>query len=751
MTDVVPPPSIGTAPTSPPLSAPRPLPSDAPEWVRLATIPAAAVLEALGTRATGLTGAEVAERRTRYGPNRVAAAGERGRLGRISRALANPLIALLAVIAIASLASGDRRAAIVIAIMIVLGVALQLVQEGRASAAAARLQAMVRITASVTRDGVASEIPVHDIVRGDVVHVAAGDMFPADVRVIAARDLFVNQATLTGESAPAEKRDALGDEPAPELPLDAPTLGFLGTSVASGTATAVVIATGRDTQFGAVAHGVAREKGDTAFDRGITRFTWLMIRLIAVMVPLVFVINGVTKHDWREAFFFALAVAVGLTPEMLPMIVSVCLAEGAVAMSRKRVIVKRLDAIQNFGAMDVLCTDKTGTLTRDEVILQRHCDVTGTESERVLTLAALVSHYQSGLRNVLDRAVLTHLGAAAEAALGAYEKIDEVPFDFERKMMSVVVETPSHQRLLLTKGAPESIFPRCTRYECDGEVHPADAARIEELEAEYRALSADGFRVLAVAFRPVEPRARYEPCDEAELTLAGYVAFLDPPKETARAAVAALHRGGVMVRTLTGDNDLVARRVCEQVGIPTDRVVVGADVERMSDEELARTVDVAAVFARVTPVHKQRIIGALQARGHVVGFLGDGVNDAPALRAADVGISVDSAVDVAKAAADIVLLDKSLLILEEGVREGRKVFSNVVKYLRMGASSNFGNMLSVIGASAWLPFVPMAPIQVLTNNLLYDVSQVPIPTAWTWNRPPGRGRGRFRSCAASSC
>jgi Mg2+-importing ATPase len=339
-----------------------------------------------------------------------------------------------------------------------------------------------------------------------------------------------------------------------------------------------------------------------------------------------------------------------------------------------------------------------------------------------------VSHYQSGLRNVLDRAVLTHLGSAGEAALGAYAKVDEIPFDFERKMMSVVVDTPSRERLVLTKGAPESIFPRCTCYESDGETHAADGTRIEELEAEYRALSADGFRVLAVAFRGVGPQARYEPCDEAGLTLAGYVAFLDPPKETARAAVAALHRGGVMVRTLTGDNDLVARRVCEQVGIAADRVVLGAEVERMSDDELARTVDEVAVFARVTPAHKERIIAALQARGHVVGFLGDGVNDALALRAADVGISVDSAVDVAKAAADIVLLDKSLLILEQGVREGRKVFSNVVKYLRMGASSNFGNMLSVLGASAWLPFVPMAPIQVLTNNLLYDVSQVPIPT-----------------------
>jgi Mg2+-importing ATPase len=477
-----------------------------------------------------------------------------------------------------------------------------------------------------------------------------------------------------------------------------------------------------------VATSVAAEPAPTAFDRGVTRFTWLMIRFMAVMVPLVFIINGLTKHDWREAFFFALAVAVGLTPEMLPMIVSVCLSRGAVAMARERVIVKRLDAIQNFGAMNVLCTDKTGTLTMDAVILERHCDVTGAESEDVLLAAALISNFQSGLKNVLDRAILAFAADRTGMSFNGYRKVDEMPFDFTRKIMSVVVDTPVASRRLLAKGAPEEIFRRCTQFTADGSVLPADPAFVAERQEEYDQLSADGFRVLAVAYCDVAIREAYTTDDESNLTLAGYVAFLDPPKDSARPALDALRNAGITVKVLTGDNDLVTRTICRHVGLPADIVVLGREIDAMSDAGLAEAAEQATVFARLSPAHKQRIIRALQARGNVVGFLGDGINDAPALHDADIGISVDTAVDVAKESADIILLEKNLLALQAGVLQGRKVFSNIVKYVRMGASSNFGNMFSVIGASALLPFVPMAPIQILTNNLLYDFSQVPIPT-----------------------
>jgi Mg2+-importing ATPase len=466
----------------------------------------------------------------------------------------------------------------------------------------------------------------------------------------------------------------------------------------------------------------------TSFDRGVSRFTWLMIRFMAVMVPLVFVLNGLTKHDWHEAFFFALAVAVGLTPEMLPMIVSVCLSKGALAMSRQRVIVKRLNSIQNLGAMDVLCTDKTGTLTLDRVILERYCDVVLKRDLDVLALAYLNSHFQTGLKNLIDRAILDHSEMREHLSLPGYSKVDEVPFDFSRKVMSVVVQTPEGKHRLICKGAPEAIFPRCTRFELDGESFPMEQLVLADLREEFERLSRDGFRVLALAYRDLDPKAAYSRDDEKDLILRGYVAFLDPPKDTARVALAALREHGVAVKVLTGDNELVSRKICREVGIATEHVLLGAQVEAMPDAELARAADQATLFARLSPAHKQRIIQVLQAAGHVVGFLGDGINDAPALRAADVGISVDTAVDIARESADAILLQKDLLVLERGVVEGRKVFANILKYIRMGASSNFGNMFSVLGASVFLPFVPMAPIQILTNNLLYDFSQVPIPT-----------------------
>jgi Mg2+-importing ATPase len=678
---------------------------------------------------TGLSDEEVTLRLEQYGENVVATDDRHSRLRLFIHAVLNPLVLLLAVLAIVSLVTGDARAAIVMAVMIVLGVGLRFMQETRANEAAEKLRAMIRVTATVVREGRPREEPLARLVPGDIVQLSAGDMIPADVRILTCRDLFLIQSSLTGESLPVEKFETAGvsgDQNAHALELK--NLCFLGTSVESGTATAVVVETGPRTYLGAIASTLGGEPVQTSFDRGVANFTWLMIRFILVMAPLVFIINGVTKHDWKEAFFFALAVAVGLTPEMLPMIVSVCLSRGALIMSRKKVIVKRLNSIQNLGAMDVLCTDKTGTLTQDRVILERHCDVARNEDVRVLVLAYLNSHFQTGLKNVLDRAVLEHHEVHREESIPDWRKVDEIPFDFSRRLMSVVVETPESTHRLICKGAPEEVFKRCTRFELEEEIHPIDPLLLADLREEHESLSRDGFRVLALAYRDFEARSGYSKDDESDMILAGYVAFLDPPKETALAAVEALAARGVAVKILTGDNELVSRNICQQVGIPTEHVLLGSQVESMSDAELGDAVEQVTLFARMTPGHKQRVIQVLQARKHVVGFLGDGINDSPALRVSDVGISVDTAVDIAKEAADIILLEKSLLVVEDGVVEGRKVFCNILKYVRMGASSNFGNMFSVLGASVFLPFVPMAPLQILTNNLLYDFSQVPIPT-----------------------
>lgn len=685
-------------------------------------------LRSLDTTPAGLTQAEAERRLARSGPNEVEEESRDGWAWRLIRALRNPLVILLAVLATLSFATGDARAGSVISLMVLLGVALRFVQESRAGRAAARLKAMIKVTATVLRDGRPVELPLRQLVPGDVVRLAAGDMVPADVRLLAAKDLFTAQSALTGESLPAEKSDA--PDPRTDIsPLELRSACYLGTSVASGTATAVVVATGAATSFGALARTLSEREPPTAFDLGVDRFTWLMIRLMAVMVPLVFLLNGLTKHDWREAFFFSLAVAVGLTPEMLPMIVTVCLSKGAMAMSRKRVIVKRLDAIQNVGAMDVLCTDKTGTLTLDRVILERHCDVAGNDDEGVLLDAYLISHFQTGLKNLLDRAILDfeHLHECGHVA--EFAKVDEIPFDFARRLMSVVVRTPDGRHRLLTKGAPEAVFDRCTRFELDGEISPIDPLLLADLGEEHEALAADGFRVLAVAYKDLAPqRPAYGKEDEWDLILKGYVAFLDPPKESAGPAIRALRDHGVSVKVLTGDNARVTQKVAREVGLPPDPPLTGAQVEAMNDADLAAAAVRTTLFARLSPDDKARVIRALRAAGHVVGYLGDGINDAPALRAADVGISVDSAVDIARESADLILLEKSLLVLKDGVLEGRKVFANILKYVRMGASSNFGNMVSVLGASVFLPFVPMAPIQVLANNLLYDFSQVPIPS-----------------------
>ena len=688
---------------------------------------AGAVLARMGSRLTGLTEQEAEQRLAEHGPNVVVRDEGPGRLKLFGRALLNPLVVLLALLATVSLLTGDTRAAVVMAAMVVLGVSLRFVQEAKADTAAKKLRAMIKVTATVVRDGNPRELPLADVVPGDVVTLSAGDMFPADVRLLAAKDLFVIQASLTGESLPVEKFDA--PEPAARASaLELRNLGFLGTSVESGTGTGVVVSTGERTYMGALARAVVAQHVETAFDKGVARFTWLMIRFILVMVPVVFVINGLTKGDWREAFFFALAVAVGMTPEMLPMIVSVCLTKGALLMSRKKVIVKRLDSIQNLGAMDVLCTDKTGTLTAGRVVLEKHCDVELEEDDEVLALAYLNSHFQTGLRNLLDRAVLEHSEILGQLRISGHRKVDEIPFDFTRRLMSVVVEMPNGMHRLICKGAPEEVFRRCTSFEYKGEQLPLEGLLLDDLRIEHDMLAADGFRVLGIAYRDFDPKAAYSKADESDLVLRGYAAFFDPPKDSARPALDALRTHGVAVKVLTGDSDAVSRKICSDVGIPISRVVLGHEVEGMSDAELEAAAEEATLFARLAPAHKQRIVKALQRRGHVVGFLGDGINDSPALRAADVGISVDSAVDIAKESADLILLEMSLLVLGEGIVEGRKVFANILKYIRMGASSSFGNMFSVVGASAFLPFVPMAPLQILTNNLLYDFSQVPIPT-----------------------
>jgi Mg2+-importing ATPase len=686
------------------------------------------LFKSLRTTAAGLTQAEAEERARTAGPNEVTEERRQGWFLRLLKIIRNPLVILLSGLSAISFATGDARAGTVMAGMVVLSVALRFIQEARADAAAAKLKAMIHVTATVIRDGQAKEMPLRDLVPGDVIKLSAGDMIPGDVRVISSKDLFVSQGSLTGESLPVEKFHDRGTEPkVASSPTELKNTCFMGTSVESGTATAVVAATGINTYLGSMAGSITAAQAPTSFDQGLSRFTWLMIRFMTVMVPLVFLINGFTKHDWKSAFFFAMAVAVGLTPEMLPMIVSVCLAKGALAMSRKKVIVKRLNAIQNFGGMDVLCTDKTGTLTEDRVVLQRHCNVAGKETEEVLLDGYLISYFQTGLKNLLDVAILNCPDFHGRAIVEKHKKLDEIPFDFTRRMMSVLVEDPEGHAILLTKGAPEEIFHQCSQFELNGKLSPMEPKLMVGLKEQYASLSNDGFRVLAVAKKELPGKQSCSKDDERDLVLKGYVAFLDPPKKTAGPAIEALHKHGVAVKILTGDNQLISRKVCKDVALSADPMLLGEDVERMSDPELAEASEKATLFARLSPAHKQRVIRALRSRNHVVGFMGDGINDAPALRAADIGISVDTATDIAKESADLILLEKDLMVLEGGVIEGRKVFANILKYIRMGASSNFGNMFSVLGASAFLPFIPMAPIQVLTNNLLYDFSQVPIP------------------------
>jgi Mg2+-importing ATPase len=567
----------------------------------------------------GLSAAEAARRLEETGPNVVAEDTRHGWGWRLLTAIRNPLVILLVVLSSISFATQDFDGGGVMSVMVVLGVLLRFLQEQRADAAAAKLKAMINVSANVIRDGQEAKISLRNLVPGDVVTLSAGDMIPADVRLLSTKDLFVSQGTLTGESLPVEKLAACQAPPGTS-PLELGCICFLGTGVESGAATAIVLTTGAQTYFGGMAGSMQGDPVETSFEKGVKDFTWLMIHFMMVMVPLVFVINGITKHNWHEAFFFSIAVAVGLTPEMLPMIVSVCLSKGALAMSGKKVIVKQLNAIQNFGGMDVLCTDKTGTLTMDQVILQKHCDVMQKDSLAVYRDAYLIAHFQTGLQNVLDRAVLNHRDATPDIITG-YRKVDEIPFDFVRRMMSVVVETPDQDHQLLTKGAPEAVFPRCGFYELDGQVFNMEPGIVDSLAKQYEELSADGFRVLAVAHKRLPLGEYISKEDESDLILKGYIAFLDPPKESAARAIGALNQHGGTVKVLTGDNHLVTRNVCHQVGLDAGEILLGSKVETMSDEELAVAVERTQVFARLSPAHKQRIIRTLQHNQHVVGFM----------------------------------------------------------------------------------------------------------------------------------
>ncbi len=720
-------------------TGPAPIPVNA-RLQDIAWLDSDAALASLDAHRAGLSDAEVERRRAEVGRNQVAHEKPPAWYLQLWHAFANPFNLLVTTLAAVSGATGDTRSVVIIGLMVLLSTCLRFLQEYRSNASALALRALVRTSTSVERsdddfpaDSTPAarrrEIPMDELVPGDIVYLSAGDMIPADVRLLAAKDLFLSQSALTGEALPVEKCDR-ADRPAGAVSItELPTICFMGTSVVSGTATAVVVTTGAATCVGAMAGGLVGQRVKTAFDIGVNKVSWLFIRFILVMVPIVFLLNGLTKHDWLQALLFGLAVAIGLTPEMLPMIVTTNLAKGAVTMARRKTIVKRLNAIQNFGAMDVLCTDKTGTLTQDKIVLERHINVVGEEDEWVLSLAYINSFYQTGLKNLLDVAVLEHGELAIELQIDrAYAKVDEIPFDFTRRRMSVVVSQEQDHHQLICKGAVEEILSVCVRVRDEDVITDLTDARRHDATELVAELNADGFRVVAVAYRDFPTsHGAYTVADESGLTLAGFIGFLDPPKDSAAPALKALAGHGLTVKILTGDNDIVTRKVCRDVGLEIDHIVLASELVGLDDAAVGEIAEKGTVFAKLTPDDKVRIVRALRARGHTVGFMGDGINDAGALREADVGISVDSAVDIAKESADIILLEKSLMVLEEGVLEGRKTFGNTIKYIKMTASSNFGNVLSVLVASAFLPFLPMLPIQLLTVNLLYDLSQAAIP------------------------
>lgn len=705
---------------------------------------ATAVLSDLGTSHSGLNEAGVELMRQRYGSNRVTHGKRDSLFKKIWDAFVNPFTAILFVLAMVSFvtdvvmpASGEKDAMTVIIIlaMVIISGLLRYIQETRSGNAAERLSEMVKTTTAVEREpGGREEILLEEVVVGDIIYLAAGDMVPADVRILKAKDLFISQAALTGESEPIEKRPAVVREEQYDTITEYHNLAFMGSTVISGSAVCVVVATGDETIFGSMAKDIVGVSVQTGFEKGVNSVSWVLIRFMLVMVPIVLFINGFTKRDWMGALLFAISIAVGLTPEMLPMIVTTCLAKGAVSMSRKKTIIKNLNSIQNLGSMDVLCTDKTGTITQDKVVLEYHLDVHGNEDIRVLRHAFLNSYFQTGLKNLMDVAIVAHVekeGAYGDALKGLatnYVKVDEVPFDFDRRRMSVVVVDKNGKTQMITKGAVEEMLSICSHAEYKGKVETlTEEVKADILQVVDR-LNDEGMRVIAVAQRTnPSPVGEFSIADEADMLLMGYLAFLDPPKETAAAAIKALNEHGVAVKVLTGDNDRVARSICRQVGLRVDDLLLGSDVENMTNEQLAEAAETTNVFAKLSPLQKARIVTVLRDKGHSVGFMGDGINDAAAMKASDVGISVDTAVDIAKESADVILLEKDLMVLEEGIIEGRKTYANMIKYIKMTASSNFGNMFSVLVASAFLPFLPMASLHLILLNLIYDLSCTAIP------------------------
>ena len=718
------------------------------DTTKSSTAPLAEVLDQLQATAQGLTWTEAQRRLEEHGPNIAVPHFVPAWYRVLWLSFNNPFNYVLLFLGVVSYLTDDLRGTIVMAVMIASATLLRFWQEFRSLVKAESLRNLVRNKCSVLRTGeeVAERVPdpldanfsevlIEELVPGDIVNLSAGDMIPADVRLLESRDLFVSQSVLTGEAMPVEKvADSLYHPAESDRGFDAPHLCFMGSSVVSGRARAVVLATGARTQMGQLGAKLVEQRPITSFDRGVNQVSWLLIKFMIVMVPIVFLVNGLTKHNWVEAFFFGVAVAVGLTPEMLPMIVNTNLARGASAMAKEKTVVKRINAIQNFGAMDVLCTDKTGTLTLDKVVLIRHLDAHGETSDRVLEHAYLNSFFQTSLRNLIDRAVIEHGNESRDLRelKSSFVRIDEIPFDFVRRRMSVVLEpSAGGPNLLLCKGAVDEMLEVCASVEYHGQVVPLTAEMRDQLAAMRDTNNNDGLRLIAVAYKAVDkPAGQFSVVDESDLIFSGFVAFLDPPKETTAEALRLLREHCVTVKILTGDNALVARKICRDVGMHVEQVMSGADVDQLDDEKLREWVEMTTIFAKLTPAQKSRVVKALKANGHTVGFLGDGINDALALREADVGISVDSAVDLAKEAADIILLEKSLLVLERGVVEGRRTFGNIIKYIKMTASSNFGNMFSVLVASAMLPFLPMLAIQILINNLLYDFSQISIP----WDR-----------------
>lgn len=714
---------------------------DAGKVFLAATQPLAAVYGYFRTTPSGLSSDEVERRQAQYGRNEVEHERRKNPVTMFIRAFINPFIGILTLLIVVSYVLDVWTAApeekewttiLIIATMILLSVIIRFCQDWRASRSSEALRKMVKNTCSVKRAGrEVEELPIEELVPGDIVTLAAGDMIPADVRVIETKDLFVSQSSLTGESEPIEKRpDARGRKYVRGSVVELDNICYMGSNVISGSATAVVFGTGGNTYLGTIARAIVGHRAATAFDRGIARVSLLLIRFMLIMVPFVFLVNGITKGDWLEAFIFAVSVAVGLTPEMLPMIVTANLSKGAVAMSRKKVIVKDLNAIQNFGAMNILCTDKTGTLTCDQIVLERYINADGSadDSRRIFRHAYFNSFFQTGLKNLMDRAILAHVRELElESMKDDYRKVDEIPFDFTRRRMSVVVEDRTGKRQIVTKGAVEEMLEICSHTEEGGAVRELTPERIATAKAICERMNHQGLRVLAVAHRSfLGKEDNFSVGDERDMVLIGFLAFLDPPKPSAASAIRQLQNYGIEVKVLSGDNDAVVRTVARQVGI-TGKALTGRELEELEGEELRRAVQEASVFSKVTPLQKTQIITLLQEAQHTVGFLGDGINDAAALRQSDIGISVDSAVDIAKESADIILLEKDLMVLGEGVVEGRRTFGNIVKYIKMTASSNFGNMFSVMAASAFLPFLPMMPIHLLVQNLLYDISQTTIP------------------------